>query len=121
MRLKLFSLFLVLSVFVLIGAGCRSQSGSQSSEPQGVILFVGDGCPHCAKVEDFISKNKVTDKVSFATLEVYKNQDNAALMAKKGEACGLPLSGIGVPFLWDGSKCLVGDVDITNFFQDKLK
>lgn len=122
MRFKLFSLLAISAVFILIGAGCSSQPGSESTEPKGIILFVGDGCPHCAKVEEFLTQNKVKDKVEFTTLEVYKNKDNAALMAKKAVSCSLSLDSIGVPFLWDGtSKCLVGDVDITSFFQDKIK
>ncbi|MCX6779543.1 MAG: hypothetical protein NTU97_04970 [Candidatus Magasanikbacteria bacterium] len=121
MRLKLFSLFLTLSVFVLVGAGCASQPGQETLDPQGIILFEGEGCPHCAIVEEFLAQNKVKDKVEFTTLEVYKNKNNAALMAKKAQLCNIPTTGMGVPFLWDGSKCLVGDVDINNFFQEKIK
>ena len=115
MRFKLFSLLAVLAVFVLIGAGCAK------TEPQGIILFVGDGCPHCAIVEEFLTQNKVNKKVDYTILEVYKNKSNAALMVKKATACGLSTDSLGVPFLWDGSNCLVGDVDINNFFQEKIK
>lgn len=121
MRFKLFSLFLLAGALVLIGAGCAGQSNGGAKDPQGVILFVGEGCPHCANVEAFVEENKVKESVDFTTLEVYKNKSNAALMAKKAQICGVPLSGMGVPFLWDGSKCLVGDVDIIKFFQDKIK
>ena len=116
MRFKLLPFFLILVVFVLVGAGC-----TQKPEPQGIILFVGDGCPHCANVEDLISKNNVKDKIPFVTLEVYHNQDNANLMAKKAQLCGIPLDSMGVPFLWDGAKCFSGDKDIIDFFQEKIK
>ncbi|KKR49093.1 MAG: hypothetical protein UT86_C0001G0065 [Candidatus Magasanikbacteria bacterium GW2011_GWC2_40_17] len=124
MRLKFLSFVLILPLFVFVGAGCSALKQGQNNavvEPQGNILFVGEGCPHCEKVEEFIDQNKVKDKVSFVMLEVYKNKDNAALMAKKAGLCGIPLTGMGVPFLWDGSKCLVGDIDIINFFQEKIK
>lgn len=124
MRFRFLSFLSILILFILVGAGCSVLEQGQknaTNEPQSIILFVGEGCPHCTKVEEFIDQNKVKDRVSFTTLEVYKNKDNAALMAKKAGLCGIPLSGMGVPFLWDGSKCLVGDVDIINFFQEKSK
>jgi len=121
MRFKILSLFLVLSVFVLVGAGCASQPSSEFIEPQGIILFEGDGCPHCALVEEFLAQNKVKEKVDFTTLEVYKNKDNAALLVKKAKICNIPTTGMGVPFLWDGTTCLVGDVEINKFFQEKIK
>ncbi len=51
--------------------------------------------------------------------EVFKNKDNAALLATKAQACNIATDQIGVPFLWDGTKCYVGDEDIINFFKQK--
>ncbi|MGE5298406.1 MAG: hypothetical protein ACM3KM_04550, partial [Acidobacteriaceae bacterium] len=41
-----------------------------AAEP-AIILFVGEGCPHCAKVEEFIQTNNIASKVQFRMLEVY--------------------------------------------------
>ncbi|MBI5732039.1 MAG: glutaredoxin family protein [Candidatus Magasanikbacteria bacterium] len=111
---RIFFLFVFLLGLILIGAGCGT-GGART------ILFVGDGCPHCAKVEEFLEKNKVGEKINLETLEVYKNQANANLMAAKAKVCGLSLESIGVPFLWADSKCLIGDADIISFFEEKLK
>lgn len=94
-------------------AADQNQSNSQ------IILFYGDGCPHCAIVEKYIEENDIINKVSFAQKEVYHNQSNAKELEEKAKICGLPTDSIGVPFLWDGEKCLIGDQDIINFFKQK--
>lgn len=85
-----------------------------------IIFFYGDGCPHCAIVEEYIKENKVNEKVAFSTKEVYYNRDNSKELEEKAKICGMPTDSIGVPFLWDGEKCLVGDVDIVEFFKQKI-
>jgi len=92
----------------------ESQSASQ------IILFYGDGCPHCAIVEEYIKENNINDKISFAQKEVYYNQSNAKELETKAKICGLATDSIGVPFLWDGLKCYVGDQDIINFLNQKI-
>ena len=94
-----------------------SQENQQSSQ---IILFYGDSCPHCALVEDYIKENGIGDKISFSQKEVYHNQNNAKELEEKAKICGMPTDSIGVPFLWDGSKCLVGDQDIIDFFKSKI-
>jgi glutaredoxin len=91
--------------------------GNQSASE--IILFYGKGCPHCAVVEEYIKENNIQDKVSFVQKEVYYNQDNAKELLEKAKICGIPTNSIGVPFLWDGKNCLIGDRDIINFFKQK--
>ena len=90
------------------------------AQKSNIVLFYGDGCPHCANVDEFIKENKVDEKVSFDKKEVYNNKDNAAELSEKAGKCGLAQGEVGVPFLWTGSECLVGDTDIINFFQQKI-
>lgn len=89
-------------------------------EPKGIILFYGDGCSHCANVDKFISDNNIKEKISFAELEVFNNQNNAGVLLEKAKACGLDTNLIGVPFLWNGKTCVLGDQDIIKFFQDRI-
>ena len=84
-------------------------------QPAGIILFYGQGCPHCANVNSYLAANNVAQKVSFTKLEVWSNAANAALMNQKAAVCGL--TAIGVPFLWDGSQCYVGDTDVIKYFS----
>ena len=85
--------------------------------PQGIILFEGQDCDNCAKVDTFLDANNVSQTVPFTRLEVYYSQANANILADKAQACGLSPSEVGVPMLWDGSACVVGYVDIIQFFQ----
>ena len=95
--------------------------------PEGIVLFFGDGCSHCKNVEDFIATNSIESKVSFTRLEIpygtktsLELQANASLVGELALRCNLDISnGIGIPFLWDGQNCLVGDEPTINFFKDK--
>ena len=93
------------------------------SMPSGIILFYGDGCPHCKNVDDYIAANNVATKVSFEEKEVFNNQSNAKILENVAGFCGLPTDKVSVPFLWDGQnkKCMVGDIDVINFFSEKIK
>jgi len=121
----LFIAVLIFSFFALSQEKSKNQTQinkltKEENQPVSqIILFYGDGCPHCAIVEEYIEKNRTKDKVSFAQKEVYYNQSNAKELEAKAKVCGLPTDSIGVPFLWDGEKCLIGDQDIINFFKQK--
>jgi hypothetical protein len=88
----------------------------------GIILFYGDGCPHCAIVEKYLADNNVAGKVTFDKKEVFNNADNSALLGDKAHGCGLNTDSIGVPFLWDKEtgKCFVGDEEVINYFKTKI-
>lgn len=90
--------------------------------PFGTVLFYGDTCSHCKNVEDYITANKVEEKVALEKKEVFNDQNNARILERVAAFCGLPTDEIGVPFLWDSQnkRCLVGDADIINFFETKI-
>ncbi len=83
------------------------------------ILFYSNSCSHCKVVEQYINDNKVKDYLIFRELEVSTNPMNSQLLAKKAASCGLATDGIGVPFFYDGTNCLVGDQDIIKYFSSK--
>lgn len=98
----------------------HATSGGGGSTSDGLILYWGQGCPHCEKVEKFLIDNKVDEKVQITRKEVYYQKGNAREMAKYAKRCGLPTDNIAVPFLWTGQTCLIGDQDIIAFFQKQL-
>ena len=86
--------------------------------PEGIILFYGEGCPHCKNVDEFITQNKITDKVKFANLEVWSNKDNQIILGEVALKCGINSGSVGVPLLYDGnSKCHIGDIDAIDFLK----
>ncbi len=86
---------------------------------QLIVLFYSKSCPHCRRVEAFIDNNNIKQKISFIKKEISENETNKNDLIKKAKQCNLPLNKIGVPFLWDGKKCIIGDEDIINFFEQK--
>ncbi|MEK7562480.1 MAG: hypothetical protein AAB509_02280 [Patescibacteria group bacterium] len=118
---------IVLGSLLIVGYnnGTLAQIWSSFNKPKvditGIILFYGDGCSHCKLVEDFISQNKIEEKVKFTRLEVFNNRDNAQILLERSKACGINTDQVGVPFLWDGKTCLIGDPDVIKFFKNSAE
>ena len=112
----LFIIVLIFSVVILL----ENKESNHPAEQSQIVLFYGDGCPHCAIVEDYIKNNNIKERLSFEEKEVYYNQNNAKELEAKAKICGLATDSIGVPFLWDGLKCYVGYQDIINFLNQKI-
>jgi len=121
-------LIIIFVVLVLISAvlifnwnkGKNENPQAENSKIEEIVLFYGDTCPHCKDLEEWISANKIAEKVKFSNLEVYNNQENKKLLAEKATICKLDLNSIGVPFLWTGTSCIIGSEPIEKFFQEKL-
>ncbi len=88
--------------------------------PSTLIFFYGSSCPHCQNVEKYFTDNKIAEKIKFDQKEVYANPKNSALLVQYAKKCGINENEIGVPLLWDGSKCFVGDQAIIVYFQSIL-
>jgi len=84
-----------------------------------LTLFYGNGCPHCALVETYLKDNP--PKFNLKQKEVYYNEANKKELALRAKTCGLLENEIGVPFLWTGSNCIVGDQPIINYFKQLSK
>lgn len=111
----LFAIVLVFSFAVL------SKNKTNNGLENKIILFYGDGCPHCLIVEEYIKKNDIESRISFLQKEVYYHKGNQKELFEKAKLCGIPENYIGVPLLWDGEtlKCFVGDREIIEFFEQK--
>jgi glutaredoxin len=99
----------------------KGETAENQNQPKNqIILFYGIGCPHCAEVENYIEQNNIKNKIPLVQKEVYYNQNNAKELEEKAKICNLSANSIGVPFLWDGEKCFIGDQEIINFFKQKI-
>lgn len=87
----------VFSFFVLINVSAKTAK---------VYLFYGDGCPHCAEFEKFVSKNK--DKYNFEVIsyETWYSKENSELLSKLYERFNDKKA--GVPYIVIGNQRLVG-------------
>ena len=91
---------------------------------QEYILFYGNGCPHCAKVQAFIKENNISKTFDLDQKEVFYNTTNRAEFNGYLAKHNLDYDKIGVPFLIinSGSECnyVNGDTNIIDYFSGKL-
>ncbi|MGE5425839.1 MAG: hypothetical protein ACM3PZ_02090 [Bacillota bacterium] len=102
---------------VAVALALLATGGNGNYNPNKMTLFYSNSCPHCLNVENYIEANKVQDRFDFQRLEVSASQRNSQRLIDKAQACGLDTNSLGVPFLWTGDKCLMGDEAIIEFFK----
>ncbi len=111
-----------LGLFVLLLMGVFSSSLVSATSTTDVIdkgvLFYGDGCPHCAKVESFIEANGLED--SIVRKEIYHNAENAEEFNRVCAEKGIGLMDRGVPFLLVNDSCFIGDQQIISYLENSL-
>lgn len=94
------------------------------NRPTDLILFWGEGCPHCENVKKYVEDNKIDERLKIDQKEVYyskKNQNEMADIVKKCPEID-QTNGISVPLAWavSESKCLTGDTPIISWIDQKL-
>jgi glutaredoxin len=83
---------------------------ARAGEDVHAYAFVSDGCPHCEKAWDFLSRQAQADaRLRVHRLEVTKDPGNRRLMAAAAARLGVQPS--GVPFVVIGSRAFVGYAD----------
>jgi glutaredoxin-related protein len=89
-----------------------------------MILFWGEGCPHCETVKKYISENNIEKKLTISQLEVYYNRTNQKLLQEKVNGCEeiTDKNQVGVPmaFIPKDGQCLMGDQPIINWLESSL-
>jgi len=122
---KLIPLFLILVAvagYFYYNSTKANILGSTDSEAE-LILFWGDGCPHCETVKDYIKDNKLDSKVNITYKEVYSSQENQVELEATVKKCPEIDSsrGIGVPLAFDtqDNVCLYGDTPIIQWLSAK--
>ncbi len=121
---------LALAIILLVAASAftittlvkeKKTAAAGSSQDAALVLYYGNGCPHCQIVEDYIAQNNLARKLDIVEKEVWQNQENQNEMAEKAGICGLDADNLGVPMLWDAKnrKCHEGDQPIVDFLKSQ--
>ncbi len=73
-----------------------------------LVLFYGQGCPHCAQLESFLEnlQERECPYLEIKEYEVYFNQDNRLLWEKFSEVYNSEIQ--GVPTVYIGDKVIIG-------------
>ncbi|TLN18595.1 hypothetical protein FDZ74_06895 [bacterium] len=102
------TLALALLVAFLAGLGWTSLVRAQAAaQPVKLIMFWGDGCPHCAEAKPFLEglKEKYPN-LELDFYEVWYNDANLKMMQQMADQYGFKAS--GVPTIFIGDKHWVG-------------
>jgi hypothetical protein len=86
-----------------------------------LILFYGEGCEYCSLVNSFIEDNKLESSTHLQVKEIYLNQINADEFEGKFNQCNPQPPFRGVPLLWHGSFCLMGEQEIIDYLDQLFK
>ena len=107
-----FFIISLLFIFTILAQNVLAQENQ-------AVLYYGNGCPHCAEVEDFIKNN--TFDFSIEKKEVYQNKANTEEFNKVCAKEGISLMNRGVPFLYSENECFIGDKQIISYLTSKQK
>lgn len=115
------TIFILLGTLLFVGALVvwGMQEETPTDDPNALVYYYGEGCPHCKTVQEFLDKNDIPAKVSFEKKEVWSNTRNSAEMARRAKACGIQPTGMGVPFVYADGQCYMGAPDVIEFFSQK--
>ena len=96
-----------------------AETKQPADDPNAIVYYYGEGCPHCKEVSEFLDANNIAEKVSFEKKEVWGDKQNAREMGRRAKVCNIQPSGMGVPFVYANGQCFVGTPDVKKFFSDK--
>lgn len=100
---KLFYLILGLFITIILSASVQAE----------MMLFVQDGCPHCALVQKYFSENDIYQKLDVSEYEISNDESGLELFRQTVEELGY--EELRTPFLADGSLYFVGDTPIISY------
>jgi len=89
-----------------------------------IAIFYSTSCPHCQKVSQYLSDNKIEEKLDVLKLKVDdENTDkaNIDLWFQKVQECNLGEESLGVPFMYHQGKCVIGDQPIIDYINSLIK
>lgn len=103
---KILKFLIVFAVFLLLPVSAKADE-----KVINIHLFYGNGCPHCAAEEEFLSDYlKDRTDVKLYKYEIWYNSHNQELLSKVQKEMGTTNKN-GVPFTVIGKKTIVGYAD----------
>jgi hypothetical protein len=126
MSKKLVTLFIILTIGLLIGIvildGTKTKTNQVSANEvltsSNPVLFYETTCPNCLIVEDFITQNKIEEKMTIQKIEV-SSSTNAQILVAVAQRCNIPTTSLGVPLLWAQGKCYQGRIEVIDYLKAK--
>src|SRR4030042_3559030 len=107
-----FAIIIVVSLYFALVISTQAQTTSK------IYFFWGQGCPHCAQVNQLFEEKGFYDKYPIEKKEIYFSRENATLLNEYYDKYDVPLEARGVPAVFIGDNYLIGELDIPNQFED---
>lgn len=85
-----------------------------------LILFYGEGCQYCSIVNNYINENDLEFKTQLQVKEIYFNEENSSEFDSKFSQCQPQPPFRGVPLLWHGGFCLMGEQEIVEYLENLI-
>lgn len=90
-------------------------------DEKSALIFYSSSCPHCKKVEQYLSENAKSLKISVKSLKIddpKTDASNIQLALGKIQECKLG-DDWGVPLMYYNGQCLMGDQPIIDFLNQQ--
>ena len=109
---KYLSLFIVLLLFIIISAKeglfhqVKIDKNLENINKDDLLVFVQDGCPHCAHAEDFL--NNISIESVNIVYHNLKNKNSLALLFQNITRLNIPKDQLGTPIFIFNDKYIIG-------------
>jgi cytochrome c biogenesis protein CcdA len=84
-----------------------------------IVIYVGDGCPHCANLEAHVENEGYDEIFDIEFKEVYHDPANAKEMGQVSDYFGIGMFERGVPLTVTSTGYFMGDKLAADFLDDK--
>lgn len=102
-------------VYLLLVIGFSTPTSA--SDERSIYFFYGDGCPHCAVVEEYFAAEKIYERYPIKKKEIYFERENAILFQEMMKQRQIPQERQGVPTVIIGNSVLIGQSEIEQRFR----
>jgi len=121
--LLIISVLVIIIVFSSVRSNTRPITTSNDSNLD-LIVFWGQGCPHCEVVKKYLADNQLDKRLSIALKEVYNDKNNQNELQQIIKKCPEidATQGIGVPLSYFPKEnlCLLGDQPVIDYLKNKF-
>lgn len=126
MNKTLITLFIIVTIGLLIGIivldGAKSKKDTtlidEVLNSKNILYFYETTCPNCKIVEEFMTQNKIEEKITLQKIEI-SSAANSKIFVAIAQKCNIPTTGMGVPLLYAEGNCYVGRVDVIKYLSEK--
>jgi len=99
---KKYKIFIILLFLGFLVLSPQNVLPAQANPGINVYFFYGDGCPHCAKEEEFLDKLEAeNENIEIYRYEVWKDRNNAELLQKLSKSMDLDIRGVPLTVIGD--------------------